>query len=78
VQALANFFQVRTTAFVEKPVRVLAEVIATADEASERVLAKKIDMGFLGDPPGPTVDYFDNLLAADRSGTGAFTAFPRR
>jgi hypothetical protein len=78
VQALANFFQVRTTAFVEKPVRVLAEVIATTDEASERVLAKKIDVGFIADPPGPTVDYFDNLLTMDRSGTGAFTAFPRR
>jgi hypothetical protein len=78
VQALANFFQVRTTGFVEKPVRVLAEVIATTEPASERVLAKKIDVGFLGDPPGQTVDFFEHLLAPDRAGTGTFTAFPRR
>jgi hypothetical protein len=78
VQALANFFQVRTTGFVEKPVRVLAEVIATTEPASERVLAKKIDIGFLGDPPGETVDFFEHLLAPDRAGTGTFTAFPRR
>ena len=78
VQALANFFQVRTTGFVEKPVRVLAEVIATTEPASERVLAKKIDVGFLGDPPGETVDFFEHLLAPDRAGTGTFTAFPRR
>jgi hypothetical protein len=78
VQALANFFQVRTTGFVEKPVRVLAEVIATTEPASERVLAKKIDVGFLGDPPGETVDFFEHLLAPGRAGTGTFTAFPRR
>ena len=52
VQALANFFQVRTTAFVQQPVRVLAEVIAVTDPASERVLAKKVDVGFQGDPEG--------------------------
>jgi hypothetical protein len=78
VQALANLFQVRTTGFVEKPVRVLAEVIATTEPASERVLAKKIDVAFLGDPPGQTVDFFEHLLAPDRAGTGTFTAFPRR
>ena len=78
VQALANFFQVRTTGFVVKPVRVLAEVIAQTEEASERILAKKVTVGFLGEPEGPTVPFFANLLGLDRSITGAFTAFPRR
>jgi hypothetical protein len=78
VQALANFFQVRTTAFVDRPVRVLAEVIAVTDPASERVLAKQVDIGFLGDDEGTKVDFFTHLLGLDRSVTGAFTAFPRR
>ena len=78
VQALANFFQVRTTAFVQQPVRVLAEVIAVTDPASERVLAKKVDVGFQGDPEGTTVGFFANLLGLDRSVTGTFTAYPRR
>ena len=78
VQALANFFQVRTTAFVQKPVRVLAEVIAVTEEASERVLAKKVTVGFPGDANGTTVDRFTQLLGLDRSITGTFTAFPRR
>jgi hypothetical protein len=78
VQALANFFQVRTTGFVERPVRVLAELVAVTEPASERVLSKKVSVGFLGDEVGTTVDAFTQLLSLDRSITGTYTAFPRR
>lgn len=78
VQALANLFQVRTTAFVRKPVRVLATVITQTEEASERILAKRITVGFPGDDPGTTVSFFTHLLGLDRSITGTHTAFPQR
>jgi hypothetical protein len=75
VQAMANFFQVRTAGFVKKQVRVAAEVIATT-ENGEPVLDKKASLQ--GDPAGQTVDFFVNLLQQDRAQTGLFTAFPRR
>lgn len=75
VQAMANFFQVRTTGLVKRPVRVRAEVIATTEEG-EPILAKKVDLQ--GDPPSETLNFFVNLLQQDRALTGAYTAFPRR
>ena len=75
VQAMANFFQVRTTGLVKKPARVRAEVIATT-EGEAPILAKKVDLQ--GDPPGAAVDFFVNLLQQDRALSGAYTAFPRR
>jgi hypothetical protein len=77
VQTLANFFQVRTTGFVSKPVRVIPTVIGES-VAGELLVSKKIDVGFDGDPPGPSVDFFSQLLQQDRAASGAFTAFPRR
>jgi hypothetical protein len=77
IQALANVFQVRTTGFATKPVRVSATVIAEGTD-DEPILAKKIDIGFVGDAASPQVDFFSNLLQQDRAVTGAFTAFPRR
>jgi hypothetical protein len=77
LQALANVFQVRTTGFSNKPVRVNATILGEAgDEAT--LLAKKIDIGFIGDPVGTEVDFFVNLLGQDRAQTGLFTAFPKR
>jgi hypothetical protein len=58
-------------------VRVNATVIGETAE-DEPILAKKIDIGFIGDAKGPEVDFFTNVLQQDRSITGAFTAFPRR
>ncbi|WP_377641822.1 hypothetical protein [Oryzobacter terrae] len=79
VQGLATLFGVRTTAFVEQPVKVTAEVIAVTDPASERVLSKKVTIGFIGEQDAvPPVDAFSHLLLLDRSLTGSFTAFPRR
>jgi hypothetical protein len=82
VQALANVFQVRTSAFARKPVRVLATVIAETGETEETldtaVLAKKVTIGFLGDPVPFEADFFEHLLHQDRAQTGLFTAFPRR
>ena len=77
VQALANVFQVRTTGFTQKPVRVKATLIAET-EAEGGVLSKKIDIGFIGDPVISQVDFFVHLLQEDRARTGLFTAFPRR
>ena len=77
LQALANVFQVRTTGFAQKPVRVTATLIAeTGDE--NPVLSKKVGIGFLGDPVVAEVDFFAHLLQQDRAQTGLFTAFPRR
>lgn len=82
VQALANVFQVRTSAFTRKPVRVLATVIAETGETEETldtaVLAKKVTIGFLGDPVPFEADFYEHLLQQDRAQTGLFTAFPRR
>ncbi len=82
VQALANVFQVRTSAFARKPVRVLATVIAETGETEETldtaVLAKKLTIGFLGDPVPFEAVFFEHLLLQDRAQTGLFTAFPRR
>lgn len=82
VQALANVFQVRTSAFARKPVRVLATVIAetggTEGTLDTAVLAKKLTIGFLGDPVPFEAVFFDHLLQQDRAQTGLFTAFPRR
>jgi hypothetical protein len=82
VQALANVFQVRTSAFARKPVRVLATVIAetggTEETLDTAVLAKKLTIGFLGDPVPFEADFFEHLLQQDRARTGLFTAFPRR
>lgn len=75
VQAMANFFQVRTAGFVKKQVRVAAEVIATT-ENGEPVLDKKASLQ--GDPAGQTVDFLVHLLEQDRAQSGLFTAFPRR
>jgi len=77
LQALANLFQVRTTGFTRKPVRVNATVIAQTEE-EEFVLSKKIDIGFTSDPVTFQVDFFSQLLQEDRARTGLFTAFPRR
>jgi hypothetical protein len=77
LQALANVFQVRTTGFTQKPVRVNATVI-TEIAAEIPVLSKKIDVGFLGEPVTLQVDFFSQLLLEDRAQTGLFTAFPRR
>ncbi|MFN0133714.1 MAG: hypothetical protein ACKVW3_14445 [Phycisphaerales bacterium] len=77
VQLLANLFQVRTTAFVDRPVRVQATVV-TQTEDEELVLSKKIDVGFPGEPGRQQVDFFTNLLGQDPARTGLFTAFPRR
>jgi len=82
VQALANVFQVRTSAFARKPVRVLATVIAetggTEETLDTAVLAKKLTIGFLGDPVPFEAVFFEHLLLQDRAQTGLFTAFPRR
>jgi hypothetical protein len=77
LQALANLFQVRTTGFTRKPVRVRATLIGET-EAGEPLLSKKIDIGFVGDPVTAQVDFFVHLLQQDRGQTGLFTAFPRR
>lgn len=77
LQTLANVFQVRTSGFARKPVRVRATLIG--ETASEQVvLSKKIDIGFIGEPVTSQVDFFSNLLREDRARTGVFTAFPRR
>jgi len=82
VQALANVFLLRTSAFARKPVRVLATVIAETGETEEAldtaVLAKKLTIGFLGDPVPFEAVFFEHLLQQDRAQTGLFTAFPRR
>lgn len=77
LQALANVFQVRTTGFTQKPVRINATLIAET-ENEDVVLSKKIDIGFTGDPVTSQVDFFVHLLQQDRAQTGLFTAFPRR
>jgi hypothetical protein len=77
VQALANLFQVRTTGFTQKPVRVKASVI-TETRDDELVLSRKIDVGFANDPATFQVNSFSELLLEDRARTGLFTAFPRR
>jgi hypothetical protein len=77
VQTIANVFQVRTTAFTEKPVRVQATLVAET-ESEAAVLSKKIDIGFIGDPVTSQVDFFAHLLQQDRAQTGLFTAFPKR
>jgi hypothetical protein len=77
VQALANVFQVRTTGFTQKPVRVNATLIAETG-GEEGVLSKKVDIGFIGDPVTTQFDFFVHLLQEDRARTGLFTAFPRR
>jgi uncharacterized membrane protein YgcG len=77
IQLLANVFQVRTSGFAEKPVRVKATIIGEGED-EEFLLAKKIDLGSIGDPPSTEVDFFTNLLREDRAKTGLFTAFPRR
>jgi hypothetical protein len=76
VQAMANFFQVRTTGFVKKQVIVRAEVIIAATEDEPPTLDKKVAL--IGDPTSQAVDFFVNLLQQDRALTGAYTAFPRR
>ncbi len=77
LQVLANVFQVRTTGFTKKPVRVNATFIGETEEGNA-ILAKKIDIGFIGDPVTSQVDFFMHLLQEDRARTGLFTAFPRR
>jgi hypothetical protein len=77
LQTLANVFQVRTSGFARKPVRVRATVIGETG-SEDVVLSKKIDIGFPGDPVNSQVDFFSNLLREDRARTGLFTAFPRR
>lgn len=77
VQTIANVFQARTTAFIEKPVRVQATLVAET-ESEAAVLSKKIDIGFSGDPVTSQVDFFAHLLQQDRGQTGLFTVFPRR
>ena len=79
LQALSNAFQTRVSGFIQKPVRVTAEVIAITEEASERILSKKIDVGFTGDPVNQPVDFFIHLLQRDHPArAGLYTAFPRR
>ena len=77
IQALANIFQVRTSGFVSKPVRVLAKLISET-EAEEPILSKKVNVGLAGEQATTSVDFFTNLLQQDRGQTGLFTAFPRR
>ena len=77
LQALSNVFQVRTSGFTQAPVRVNATVIGETD-GEGRILSKKIDIGFSGEPVMPQVDFFVHLLQEDRARTGLFTAFPRR
>lgn len=77
VQLLANLFQVRTTGFVERPVRVRATVIGETED-EDVILAKKVDVGFSSDPIGTQVDFLEHLLGQDRARTGVFLAFPRR
>lgn len=77
LQALANVFQIRTTGFTQKPVRINATLIAET-ENEDAILSKKIDIGFMGDPVTSQVDFFVHLLQQDRAQTGLFTAFPRR
>jgi hypothetical protein len=79
LQALANLFQTRVSGFVQKPVRMTAEVIAVSDEASERVLSRKVDLGFVGDPVDHPVGAFVHLLQRDHPARGGlYTAFPLR
>jgi hypothetical protein len=79
LQALANLFQVRVSGFTQKPVRVIAEVIAITEEASERVLSKKVDVGFSTDPIDHPVGAFVHLLQRDHPArAGLYTAFPLR
>jgi len=77
IQALANVFQVRTTGFSSKPVRVTPTVIGQVDDG-DPILSKKIDVGFVGDPVVNPVDFFANLLQQEKGALGLFTAFPRR
>lgn len=77
LQTIANVFQVRTSGFTEKPVRVQATLVGES-EGGEAILSKKIDIGFIGDPVTTQVDFFAHLLQEDRARTGLFTAFPRR
>lgn len=79
LQTLANLFQVRVSGFTQKPVRVTAEVIAVTAEASERVLSKKVDVGFRSDPIDQPVGAFVHLLQRDHPArAGLYTAFPLR
>jgi hypothetical protein len=75
LQTLANVFQVRTSGFARKPVRVRATLIGDSEQVA---VSTKIDIGFSGDPVNSQVDFFSNLLREDRARTGLFTAFPRR
>ena len=77
LQALSNVFQVRTTGFAQKPVRVKATLVGETNDENV-VLSKKIDIGFIGDPVTSQADFFAHLLQQDRAQTGLFTAFPRR
>ncbi|MDO9636688.1 MAG: hypothetical protein Q7I95_06985, partial [Thiobacillus sp.] len=77
LQAIANVFQVRTSGFTQKPVRIQATLVGES-EGGEAILSKKIDIGFIGDPVTTQVDFFAHLLQEDRVRTGLFTAFPRR
>lgn len=76
IQTIANFFQVKTTAFTQ-PIRVLAQEIRVSNETPPSLLKSyRLGFGFaIGDPPpAHTVDRFDHLLSED----AALTAFPRR
>lgn len=77
LQTIANVFQVRTSGFTQKPVRVQATLV-TESEDGEAILSKKIDIGFIDDPVTTQVDFFAHLLQLDRAQTGLFTAFPKR
>lgn len=79
IQAMANLLQARVSGFTQKPVRVSAEVIAVTDEASERILSKKVDVGFSSDPVVQPVGAFVHLLQRDHPArAGFYTAFPLR
>lgn len=79
LQALANALQTRVSGFSQKPVRMTAEVIAITEEASERILSRKIDVGFSSDPVNQPVDAFIHLLQRDHPARSSlYTAFPRR
>ncbi len=77
IQVLANFFQLKTTAFTDDPIQLIPEEIGVSDEDPPRLL-KSFRFGFgyaIGEPlPARTVARMEDLLDEP----AAFTAFPRR
>ena len=76
IQAIANFFQVQTVAFVD-PVMVLAKEIGVSNETPPKLLKSyRFGIGSATDnsPPTRTFDRLEQLLNEPE----AYTAFPRR